>query len=261
MTLIDFLSNVTALVALMAAITLFEAAVPLFHQRDELKGRRLANVGLTAFTFLINWGFLTMAVLLSAVPGPDLLVRTGLPGPVQAIAGIVVLDFFYGYLAHSTMHAIPALWRVHAVHHSDPFVDVTTSYRTHPVEVVWRNVFMLGPVWLLGVSPGVLAVYRMLSAINALLEHANVRVWPVVDRIASLVWVTPHMHKIHHSRERAEANSNYGNILSVFDRGLRTFTPTSRARSVSYGLDDVDQAALGSLPKLLAARLKKRKAV
>jgi sterol desaturase/sphingolipid hydroxylase (fatty acid hydroxylase superfamily) len=136
----------------MAAIALFEVAVPLYPQSDAHKGRRMANGGLTAITFLLNWGFMSIGILLNAVQGPELLARTGLPVPVQAIIGIIVLDFSYGYLAHSTMHAIPSLWRVHAVHHSDPFVDVTTSYRTHPVETAWRNAFMLGPVWILGVS-------------------------------------------------------------------------------------------------------------
>jgi sterol desaturase/sphingolipid hydroxylase (fatty acid hydroxylase superfamily) len=88
--------------------------------------------------------------------------------------------------------------------------------------------------------------------INGSLEHANIRVWPPLDRALSLIWVTPTMHKVHHSRDRAETDSNYGNILSIYDRIFRTFTPTDRARSVTYGLDDVDPVRANSLPTLLA---------
>jgi sterol desaturase/sphingolipid hydroxylase (fatty acid hydroxylase superfamily) len=77
------------------------------------------------------------------------MARIGL-GP-QFVIGIIALDLFYGYFAHVALHAAPVLWRVHAVHHSDPFVDVTTTYRTHPVEVVWRSLFMIPPIWILGV--------------------------------------------------------------------------------------------------------------
>ena len=96
------------------------------------------------------------------------------------------------------------------------------------------------------------ALQRLLTAINGSLEHANIRVWPALDRALSRVWVTPNMHKVHHSRAAAETDSNYGNILSIYDRVLGTFTPTERALSVVYGLDDVDPAQVRSLSQLLA---------
>ena len=99
----------------------------------------------------------------------------------------------------------------------------------------------------------------MLSAINALLEHANLRVWPRVDRMLSLMWVTPNMHKIHHSRTPLETNSNYGNLLSIHDRVFRTFTDTRRAPSITYGLADTDPSAVTSLPNLLSMRVNVRK--
>jgi protein-tyrosine-phosphatase len=105
-----------------------------------------------------------------------------------------------------------------------------------------------------------LVAYRLLSALNALLEHANLRVWPAVDRTLSLVWVTPNMHKIHHSRERIETNSNYGNLLSIHHRFFRTFTDTRRASSVQYGLDDTDPRAIQSMSELLTMRVHSRPA-
>jgi sterol desaturase/sphingolipid hydroxylase (fatty acid hydroxylase superfamily) len=95
-------------------------------------------------------------------------------------------------------------------------------------------------------------IQRLLQATNGILEHSNVRLWRPLDRVLSLVWVTPNVHKIHHSRDVAETNSNYGNVLSIYDRLLGTFTPADRAFSVVYGLDDADPARLASLSGLLA---------
>jgi sterol desaturase/sphingolipid hydroxylase (fatty acid hydroxylase superfamily) len=183
---------------------------------------------------------------------PGAMARLEIPFAVQIIASIVVLDLSYGYLAHRAMHMSPLLWRAHRVHHSDPFVDVTTSYRTHPIEGAWRFLFLIVPVWILGVPVEGVVTYRLLSAINGILEHANIRLWAPIDRALSLVWVTPNMHKLHHSRLCAETNSNYGNIFSIHDRLLRTFTPTARALAMCYGLDDADPAQVKSLRALLA---------
>jgi sterol desaturase/sphingolipid hydroxylase (fatty acid hydroxylase superfamily) len=181
--------------------------------------------------------FLTNVVILSMV--------------VQIIAGVVILDFSAGYLAHRALHLFPVLWRFHRVHHSDDFVDVTTTYRTDPVETVWRFLFVLVPVWMVGIPALAVVIQRLVSAAKGILEHGNIRLWPSVDRVLSHVWVTPNVHKIHHSRVRSETNSNYGNVLTIYDRILGTFTPSERAESVVYGLDEVDPARIGSFGGLL----------
>src|SRR6185436_12595983 len=92
---------------------------------------------------------------------------------------------------------------------------------------------------------------RLLQATNGIIEHANIRLWAPLDRVLSLFWVTPNVHKIHHSREVSETNSNYANLLTVYDRLLGTYTPAERAASVAYGLDAADAATLASFPGLL----------
>jgi sterol desaturase/sphingolipid hydroxylase (fatty acid hydroxylase superfamily) len=144
------------------------------------------------------------------------------------------------------------MWRFHRVHHSDTFVDVTTTFRTHPVETVWRFVFAIVPVWILGIPAQAVLIQRLLQATNGVIEHANIRLPATIDRVVSLVWVTPNVHKIHHSRVVAETNSNYANVLTLYDRLLGTYTPVERAESVVYGLDDVDRRAGASLPALLS---------
>jgi sterol desaturase/sphingolipid hydroxylase (fatty acid hydroxylase superfamily) len=251
----EFLMSVMVIVTLMVLAALIEGLVPLFARRPVQRGRTVANLGLTALTLALNGALAaaaaTIAVVLS-LDGPGLMARLALPTTAQVVVSIVVLDFFFGYLAHRTMHASMPLWRVHRVHHSDPFVDVTTAYRTHPIEVVWRFLFLMPPIWMLGISGEAVAVYRVLSALNGVLEHANVRAPRSLDRLASWLWVTPNMHKVHHSKASAETDSNYGNILSLYDHVLRTFTPTERAFSVAYGLNDADAVRAASVSRLLS---------
>ncbi len=249
----EFLTNLSIILAVMALLSLFELAVPLFARSARSKGRGFANFGLTLFTFLVNWGLISAAAgiaLVLSFQGGGLLAPLALPMPALVAITIVTLDLAT-YLAHLSMHKIPLLWRVHSVHHSDPFLDVGTTFRQHPIEGLWRFLWIIVPVSILGLPAAGVVIYRLLSAVNAALEHANVRVWGPLDRALSLVWTTPNMHKIHHSRKKVQNDSNYGNLLSLYDRGFRTFTPTDRAFGVVYGLDDVESKRSKSLSGLM----------
>lgn len=251
----EFLSSATIILAAMAVAVLIEVAVPLVRRSLPHRGRTRANLGLTAVTLLFNWALTSLAALIAlglALDGWAPMSVLGLPFIVQLVIGIVVLDCFFGYLAHRALHMSSVLWRVHRVHHSDRFVDVTTTYRTHPIEVAWRFLFMIIPVWLLGIPAGAVVIYRLVSAINGTLEHANIRVWAPLDRALSLVFVTPNAHKVHHSRAQSETDSNYGNIFSIYDRVLGTFTSTERGLAVVYGLEDIDLGRHQSLAILLS---------
>ena len=250
----EFLLNVLVIVAVMALASLIETAVPLFTERPRPRGRYAANLGLSAVVFCLNWGLTSVAAataLATSAASPGLMARTGWPLVVQVAIGVLLVDFSTSYLAHRAMHALPCLWRFHRVHHSDEFVDATTTFRTHPVESVWRFLFVIGPVWLLGIPALAVVIQRLLQATNGVLQHANIRIGRPLDHALSLVWVTPDAHKIHHSRDVAETNSNYGNVLSIYDRVLGTFTPTERAEHVTYGLND-DPAGALSFRRLLA---------
>ncbi len=252
MTTRQFLANVSIILAVMAIGALIETVVPMCLAKPSQNGRRAANLGLTALSFVSNWLLASLVGMLALTLRPaGLMARLQLPGWVTLAAGIVVLDFSVGYVSHRLMHMWPAMWRFHHIHHSDTFVDVTTTYRTHPVETVWRFLFAVVPVWILGIPAQAVMIQRLLQASNGVIEHANIRVWPTLDRVLSLVWVTPNVHKIHHSRAVSETNSNYANLLTIYDRLLGTYTPAERAASVVYGLDDADPGKLGSLPALL----------
>jgi sterol desaturase/sphingolipid hydroxylase (fatty acid hydroxylase superfamily) len=249
----EFLTNISIIVIVMAVGALLETVVPMFAAGALARERRAANLGLTAIGFLLNWLLSALAAIAALSMRPaGVMAQLEVPIWIQIVIGVVLLDFSIGYLSHRTLHLFPVMWRFHRIHHSDPFVDVTTTYRTHPVETVWRFLFAIVPIWIAGIPATAVVIHRLLQATNGVLEHSNVRLWAPLDRVISQVWVTPNVHKIHHSRERRETNSNYGNVLTLYDRLLGTYTPADRAHTVVYGLADADPADAGSLPRLLS---------
>jgi sterol desaturase/sphingolipid hydroxylase (fatty acid hydroxylase superfamily) len=249
----DFLSSSALILLVMSIGAQIETLVPMFLTGPGTHGRRTANLWLTATVFLLNWLLASIAAMAALTLRPaGLMAQLQWPLWLQIATGVLALDFSVGYLSHRTMHMWPAMWRFHQVHHSDDFVDVTTTYRTHPVESVWRFLFAIVPVWVLGLPAEAVVIQRLLQATNGVVEHANIRLWPPIDRVLSLVWVTPNVHKVHHSREVSETNSNYANLLTIYDRLLGTYTPAARAHSVAYGLDDAEPLAAGTYPTLLA---------
>jgi sterol desaturase/sphingolipid hydroxylase (fatty acid hydroxylase superfamily) len=133
-----FLMNVAVVSTIMAVAALIEAAVPMFARTTRIPGRRAANLGLTAVVFLLNWSLSSAAAILAlavALQPPDFAGRLGWPLPVQIVAGIVILDFSAGYLAHRALHMFPVLWRFHRVHHSDDFV----MRRPRTARIPWKR--------------------------------------------------------------------------------------------------------------------------
>lgn len=237
----------------MAAVACVEVGLP-FHAGSPWRRAHLGpNLGLTVLMLVLNF-MLTAATLGIATSlqanHVGLLANTALPTPILLVLSVGVLDFA-SYAVHWLMHRVGWMWRYHLVHHSDPLVDVTTAYRQHPVEGAFRFAFTMLPALALGVPASAVALYRLLSATNALLEHMNVRLWPPLDGWLSWLVVTPNMHKVHHSRFQPETDSNYGNLFALYDRCFRTFTPTARAADVRYGLDGYDSRDRQSLWALL----------
>jgi sterol desaturase/sphingolipid hydroxylase (fatty acid hydroxylase superfamily) len=253
MTAQQFLTNTGFLLGAMLVLLVVETLIP-FYRASRWRLRHLRpNLALTAVMLTLNFAFNAGAVVITAILnsynfGP--LQGQVLPLWASIVIGVVALDYF-SYVAHWLMHKLPWLWRVHRVHHSDPLVDVTTAYRQHPLEGLVRFLFAMIPAWTLGLPAEAVAVYRLLSASNALLEHVNIKLWQPLDTTLSALLVTPNMHKVHHSREPKETDSNYGNIFSLYDRLFATFTPASRAAAVNYGLDGFDDAELQTFRSLM----------
>jgi sterol desaturase/sphingolipid hydroxylase (fatty acid hydroxylase superfamily) len=145
------------------------------------------------------------------------------------LVGFLLLDLMR-YLVHRCEHAVPFLWRFHALHHSDPDVDVTTSVRHHPIEYVlasgvyWVAVIVLDIPAIVALSHG-LAVFGTAS-----IQHGNIRLPEWVERWLQPVLVTVDMHRTHHSIEFSRENWNYGAVLSIWDRLFGTYVRISRAQ-------------------------------
>jgi sterol desaturase/sphingolipid hydroxylase (fatty acid hydroxylase superfamily) len=254
------LSTVAYLLVAMAVLAGLEALIPL-HARGRWNGAHLApNLALTFLTFatnlFLNAALLALVVWLEARRF-GLLHWLSLPPLAAGGIAVAALDLAF-YAAHVSWHKIPSLWRFHAVHHSDPAVDVTTTIRQHPVEGLLRYAAIAAMSVAVGPSAVAFAVYRAASALNALLEHANLRAPRGLDRALSLVTTWPYLHKIHHSRRPEQTDTNYGNLLSVWDRLFGTYTPSQQGASVRYGLDGYDDPALQTTAALLALPFRER---
>lgn len=231
--------NAQVLVFITACAILWslESAMPLYRFRGNRLRHALPNVALTLLVILtsVALSFVTAAAASYA--------KTTF---VDVLIGIVALDFF-AYVAHVTLHSLPLGWRFHRVHHSEEEVDVTTAFRQHPGETVWRVLWQLPAIVLVGIPLWVVVIYLTISSLNAQFEHANLRVPERVDRMLRLLFVTPNMHKVHHSRRQVETDSNYANIFSVWDRIFGTYTRRVDFDTLRYGLDDVEVRSLRGL--------------
>ena len=159
-----------------------------------------------------------------------------LPLWTEVVLGVILLDFVGAYLPHYTEHKIKPLWMIHLVHHSDPNVDTTTANRHHPLESVIRFLFTMVGVFLLGTSIGIIMMYQALSVLSTQFNHANIKLPKKVDRCISYFMVSPDMHKIHHHYRLPYTDTNYGNIFSIWDRLLGTFSYYETEKIV-YGVD------------------------
>ena len=149
------------------------------------------------------------------------------PAAVAFLVSLLVLDLAI-YLQHVMFHAIPALWRVHRVHHSDLEFDVTTGLRFHPVEILLSMGIKLAAVVALGPPAIAVLVFEVLLNATAMFNHSNVRIPLGIDRVLRWVVVTPDMHRVHHSIHAGEANSNFGFNLPWWDRLLGTYRAQPR---------------------------------
>ncbi len=152
-----------------------------------------------------------------ASAGIGLFNMVALPTAVELLLGIVLLDVAI-YWQHRWFHLLPWLWRIHRVHHSDIGFDATLGLRFHPAEILLSLLYKLALIAAFGFAPLTVLVYEILLASFALFTHADISLPARWDTRLRRVFVTPDWHRVHHSIHRDETDSNYGNLLSVWDR-------------------------------------------
>ena len=162
------------------------------------------------------------------------------PEPWMTIAaGVVAMDLA-DYVYHRLAHRVPLLWRFHATHHSDLKLDVSTSLRTHPVELVLANFWRLGAALALGLPIWILAFREVLIFPLVFLQHADVKLPHFVENSLGRVLVTPAIHRVHHSVKRNEHDSNYGDGLILWDQLFGSFNRPITDPPERIGLEGYD---------------------
>lgn len=213
-------------VAVFLAVAVWESLQP----RRELSipaERRWRNhgvmlVGGAIATALLRFSPVAVSMLAAGNPF-GLLNRSWMPFAMRCMLAVVLLDALQ-YWIHWSFHRVPLLWRIHEVHHSDPDYDVSTGARFHPLEVFWTQGLRLGAVALLAPPPAALIGIEALIVILNLAAHANASLPVRADQILRLAFITPDMHRIHHSRDAGEQQRNLGQTFSWWDRLFGTYT-------------------------------------
>jgi sterol desaturase/sphingolipid hydroxylase (fatty acid hydroxylase superfamily) len=217
----------------LLVVALWELCRPRRRREFPALRRRLGNISF----WVLN---LVLAALLlppAAFVRPRIEALSGLAFPSwpitdagsSLVTGFLMLDLLH-YLVHRSEHAVPLFWRFHALHHSDPDVDVTTSVRHHPVEYVLCSVVYWLAALLLSIPLVVVVSHALALFGTTAIQHGNIRLPEQVERWLQPVLITPDMHRIHHSVVYDQANSNYGAVLSVWDRLFGTLTRITRTQ-------------------------------
>jgi len=173
----------------------------------------LAAVGMAAFCVKNGWGVLN---------------HFQVPFAVAAPVAVIAMDFVI-WLQHVMVHAVPALWRLHRVHHADLDYDVTTGARFHPIEIILSMLIKFATITVLGPPVVAVVIFEVLLNATAMFNHGNIRLAGGIDRVLRRFVVTPDMHRIHHSVEDDETNSNFGFNLPWWDRLFGTYRNQPRA--------------------------------
>ena len=228
------------LVGAFSFFLLWETGAPrvAFATAAERRRHLLRNFAMFALVVVVadigvGYGLLGTAQRIEAPTGSG-LGALGWEWPAMLVAGIVLLDLFnYGW--HRACHAVPRLWRLHRVHHSDTHLDATTGARFHVLETSLAIGLLIGFMTVVGIPLWVELVRTLVVNPLALAQHANVTFPAGLDRRLRSVIVTPELHRVHHSLSRAEHDRNFGQILSIWDRLFGTYAAPP-AQSADVGV-------------------------
>lgn len=218
--------RLSAFLGIFAIMALWETAAP---RRKGTLSRRVRWPGNILIVFL-NTAVLRLLFPVAAVgmalaaqgEGWGLFNGLAIPLWLAVVLSVIVMDLAI-YLQHVLVHAVPALWRLHRMHHADLDYDVTTGARFHPLEIAVSMLLKLMVVGALGAPPVAVLIFEVVLNATAMFNHANVRIPAAIDRVLRLIVVTPDMHRVHHSILPAETNSNFGFSLPWWDRLFGTY--------------------------------------
>jgi sterol desaturase/sphingolipid hydroxylase (fatty acid hydroxylase superfamily) len=225
------------------------------------KGNRWAvNISITFIDALIVRLIFPLAAIGTALIAEEhnwgLLNKFAIDNLAAGIISILILDFTI-YFQHVAFHFIPVFWRLHMVHHTDLDIDVTTSARFHPVEILLSMAIKMGVIILIGAPGYSVLIFEILLNGTSMFNHSNIYISTNIDKIIRLFVVTPDMHRVHHSVIIRETNSNFGFNFPWWDRLFRTYKnqPDKGHKEMTIGLANFRDAKRLTLPYILALPL------
>ncbi len=250
------LIRVSVFAGIFALMAAWEIVAPRRERRLARGTRWPGNIGVVILdTLLVRLLFPTTAVglaLIAEARGWGLIPALGLPAWAAVPLAVMALDLAI-YLQHVLFHAVPALWRLHRMHHADTEIDVTTGARFHPIEIGLSMAIKLGAIAALGTPAVAVLLFEVLLNATSMFNHSNVRMPVRLDRVLRWIVVTPDMHRVHHSILVRETNSNFGFNLPWWDRLFGTYRdqPAAGHAAMTIGIDQFRELAEQRLDKML----------
>jgi sterol desaturase/sphingolipid hydroxylase (fatty acid hydroxylase superfamily) len=234
--------RLVAFISVFSTMALWEAAAPRRPRSYSRLTRWPSNLAIVVLnTGLVRILLSATAVSLAALGTQrswGLLNNLPLPSWGRIIISVILLDLAI-YLQHVMFHAVPALWRVHRMHHADLDFDVTTGARFHPIEIILSMLIKFGVIAATGASAAGVLIFEVLLNATSIFNHGNVRISVGLDRHLRWLVVTPDMHRVHHSIVVGETNSNFGFNLPWWDRLLGTYRaqPAAGHEGMTIGIE------------------------
>lgn len=225
----------TVFIVILLSMTIYELAHPRL-ERDEMRGALKSKRWFTNISMLILSSLCLRVIFPAAAVGAATWFETNniglfnlmnVPPVVAGILSFVILDFVI-WLEHVASHKFSILWRIHRMHHADNGFDVTTALRFHPLEIVLSMLWKILIIAIIGAPAIAVLVFEVVLNGMAMFNHANIKLPQKLDRIIRPIFVTPDMHRVHHSSDHHETDSNYGFNFSFWDRIFSTYNDQPR---------------------------------
>jgi sterol desaturase/sphingolipid hydroxylase (fatty acid hydroxylase superfamily) len=227
---------------IFATMAVWEVLAPRRALQQRKSMRWTNNLALTVLSSAFLRASLPVAAIgvasFAAERGMGVLNVFPLPHAWAFVLSVVVLDVAI-YLQHLMFHAVPLLWRLHRVHHADLDFDVTTGARFHPIEIVLSMLIKIAVILILGPPAVAVLIFEILLNATSMFNHGNVRLPASIDRVLRWLVVTPDMHRVHHSIDPRETNSNFGFNVPWWDRLFGTYRaqPQAGHEAMTIGIE------------------------
>lgn len=247
---------VVAYFGILLAVSALEWAIPLRPVSDVVRLRWLSNFGISILSAVIVRALFPLLGIgwaaYCAERGWGLFNNVSSPVWLTVAVSIVWLDFL-SYAQHVAMHKVPLFWRMHRAHHTDHEYDLTTGLRAHPAESLLSNFVIFVGILVAGASPLSVFLNQLMTIVLSFLGHGNVRLPTPLDRALRVVLVTPDMHRVHHSVDLREGESNFSNLFPWWDHLFATYVdqPAAGHADMIFGVHGFEARKHLSLPWML----------